>query len=51
MIFKGFYDFGHGHDYVITVSLVQMHETVYIYLCVFYNNFDMHMILKGIGQV
>ena len=46
---KGFYDFGHGHDYVITVSLVQMHETLYIYICVcvrvFCNNCDMHMIL------
>ena len=49
MIFrpKGFYDFGHGHDYVITVSLVQMHETLYIFVCVrvFCNNYNMHLIL------
>ena len=46
-ILKGFYDFGHGHDYVISVSLVQRHETLYIFvcLCVFCNNCDMHMIL------
>ena len=50
MIFRpmGFYDFGHGHDYVITVSLVQIHETLYIFVCVcvyFAIICDMHMIL------
>ena len=35
MILKGFYDFGHGHDYVISVLLVQRHETLYrVWLCV-----------------
>ena len=34
MILKGFYDFGHGHDYVISVLLVQRHETLYIYIFV-----------------
>ena len=47
MILKGFYDFGHGHDYVISVLLVQRHETLSIFVClsVFCNNCNMHMIL------
>ena len=47
MILKGLYDFGHGHDYVIIVSLIQRHETLHIFVGVrvFCNNCDMHMIL------